>query len=146
MKFLDWAVSELGQSSTYAVAAVFLGAAGVKINPGYVQDAMLVGMAASGIAAVIIKEGWQTALKDGDLVNAVEQAVASVRPTATPATPATPAAQPAQASVTPATSGVPVGPTVGSATVATTVAPETSTTSTTLTTLTTPTTPTTPTT
>ncbi len=76
---MKYFIQRLSEPSTYSGIAALLAASGFVIPPGYVQDAAIIGMAASGIVAVCLKEGWRKALADGDAATAAETAIVSTK-------------------------------------------------------------------
>jgi len=72
-------LSELGQSSTYTNLALMLGVVGVKLPAGTLQTITFAGMAASALASIIIKEGWQQAATSGDAVAALQAELAALK-------------------------------------------------------------------
>lgn len=74
---MNYLLARLQEPSTYAgFGVMILGAFGLSLPEGEMQTIMLVGMVASGLAAVLLKEG-RVALTNGDAVKAVETAVAA---------------------------------------------------------------------
>jgi len=72
---MRYLLERLGEPSTYAGIGIALCAAGVAVPAGYLHDAALIGMVASGVAAVVVKEGWRRAIASGDAASAAETAV-----------------------------------------------------------------------
>ena len=78
MSTVSYILERLSEKSTYATITAVLGVAGVVLPPGVMQDITLVGMGASALAGIIIKEGWRHALTSGDAAQAVESAVTTI--------------------------------------------------------------------
>lgn len=79
---MPYLLQRLSEPSTYAGLAAILAASGAAVPAGYVHDATVIGVVLSGVAAVVIKEGWRKALASGDAATAVENAVAeTAKPT-----------------------------------------------------------------
>ena len=77
---MNYLLQRLTESSTYASLAAILAGAGVVIPPGVWKDVTIGGMFIAGIAGVVIKEGWRTALESGD---AIAQGVSDAQQAAT---------------------------------------------------------------
>jgi hypothetical protein len=75
---IEMILSRLSQAATYAAITAILAAFGYTVPPGILHDVMFIGMVASGIAAVVIKEGWRKAFASGDAVAALEARVAAI--------------------------------------------------------------------
>jgi len=67
-------IARLSEPSTYAGIAAILAGLGYAIPPGIDHDLMLAGLVASGLGAVLLREGWRRALTSGDAAIAVETA------------------------------------------------------------------------
>lgn len=74
---MNYLLQRLSEPSTYAGIAAVLAAAGYAVPPGTLHAVMFCGVAASGLVAVFVKEGWH-ALEDGDFIQPLESAATIV--------------------------------------------------------------------
>ena len=72
---MNYAIERLREPSTYAGIGLGLSALGLALPPGALRTVALLGMAAAGVAAVVMREGWRKALLSGDAASAVVTAV-----------------------------------------------------------------------
>lgn len=71
---MNYLIERLEEPSTYAGIGVALGALGLTLPAGYAHTAALAAMAAAGIAAAVLKDGWRKAISTGAVANAVAHA------------------------------------------------------------------------